>query len=667
MGFLDKFFGSKPKSKVSSGSRASAPRSGGNAGGNTGNAARSNRSGNSGNNGHLVDGARQKLMEANGGRAIDSGSEPEREIRSYGEVPKIVSTLSGGDQPMIKLDEHQRQHMVVIETVGKKAVIMCTRQYSMGGAHAINSAKGVLRATGFGVSTAIAVEDVIANIYRGATNKGAESDEMKVAQQNEYRREIRNWIEYGIGQRATDIHIETRGSHGQVRFRVDGELEAMRTDGRGEYPAKFLVQCMHMLYNMQLTKSGSQSMLQEEGFSYCMVPYSEIPGNAVKLRFQSLKGNEGPKVVARLLPVDESSKTLTFKQLGYYPTQEDQWKRAMETPSGMVLIAGITGSGKSTTQKSFIELNPDAPKLAIFTVEDPVEYPIRYAHQIPIQRDLSDHSSSGKVFGEAVSSLMRADPDIAMLGEVRDRFSANAAQQMAETGHMALGTVHAHLLSGVVPRLTNPEIGMNREVLTVPNMLTLMVYQALVPILCPHCALTTEQALGLMDIRHVVDYLRQIGFPVEVLRWKNEEGCDHCNHRGTVGQTVVAEMMMPSDDWLKAIRNHDDSLAAEVYISDSDHDLTSMNTTGKTIFEHTLLKAMAGTTDVRQCMRFDNMQRYVQRRLRRMRQIQDVANQPAHMGAYAAVQADQAAQAHQHQQYAHQQQHQHGHGHAHQG
>ena len=592
-------------------------------------------------------GARQGAVAGARAQAVADARDGDesREILKYGDVPTIIAVLSSGDKPIITLDEGQKRNMVVIEGTGRRATILHTRSYA--NSSAVNSVRGSLRSDKYqSVDVCLASEDVITKVYNTALGKTAESDEMKLAQQNAYSREIRRWIEYGISQRATDIHIETSDSHGHVRFRVDGDLEAMRTPDRGENSAQFLIKCMSMLYNMQKRKSGSDSMFQEEGFTYCMVPYAEIPGNEVKLRFQGLKGERGPKVVARLLPVGESAKTLTFEQLGYESTQIEMWHRAMETPSGMVLIAGITGSGKSTTQKSFIELNPDAPKLAIFTIEDPVEYPIRYAHQIPIQRDLSNHAASGKAFGEATSSLMRADPDVAMLGEIRDKFSANAAQQLAETGHMALGTVHAHLLSGITPRLTNPEIGMNREVLTAPNMLTLMVYQALVPVLCGNCSFTTEQALASGEgIRHYVDYLRQLGIPLDTLRWKNPNGCSHCNGRGTTGQTVVAEMLMPSDDWLKAIRAHDDALANEVYISESDHDLASMNTKGKTVFEHTMLKALSGMVDVRQCSRFDNFQRYVQRRLRRLRQVQDVANVPSGLsaqqqGMYEAVLQD---------------------------
>ena len=334
----------------------------------------------------------------------------------------------------------------------------------------------------------------------------------------------------------------------------------------------------------------------------------------IRVVHQCIKASDGCQPVLRFLRVIESACSPSFEELGYETSQQDLWRMATNTPSGAVLIAGVTGSGKSTTQKTFIELNPNAPFSAIYTVEDPVEYPIKHAHQIPIQRGLSNPTESARMYAETISALVRADPDIVMLGEIRDRYSASAAQQMTETGHMALGTVHAHLLSGIVPRLVNPEIGMNREVLAAPNMLTLLVYQALVPRLCPHCAHDTEEAQDLFpDVAEVVRHIHALGLDASAFRWKRLGGCEHCGERGTVGQTVVAEMLMPDEDWLRPIRENRDADAVEVFRSRSDRDLTSSNMDGKTVFEHTLLKAYRGHVDARQCSRFDNFNRFVNR------------------------------------------------------
>jgi type II secretory ATPase GspE/PulE/Tfp pilus assembly ATPase PilB-like protein len=423
---------------------------------------------------------------------------------------------------------------------------------------------------------------------------------------------VYEWISYAVKNRATDIHLETRGSTGVVRFRVDGEMEHMRADHQGTYPAQFIVDCMASMFNNeQMAKSGSDTAFDRDEFLYCMVPYNEIPGHTLKLRYQSLKGNEGPKLVLRILHVDENQPTQTFEELGYAPSQVEMWEEAMDTPSGLIAIAGVTSSGKSTTMKCFIELNPHTPHSNILTIEDPVEYPIRGAHQVPVQRDLANPGESAKRFTEALASFMRSDPDGVMMGEIRDRFSANAAQQLAETGHMALGTVHAHLLSGIVPRMVNPEIGMTRQILTAPNMVTLLAYQALVAKLCPKCAMTTDEASYDSRVGKIAENVEKLGLQSSRLRWKRIGGCDHCNGRGTFGQTVVAEMLMPDEEWLRQVREGNDGEAVAVYRSRSDRNLMSPNMNGKTVFEHTLYKALHGLVDARQCSAFDTWHRFM--------------------------------------------------------
>lgn len=531
---------------------------------------------------------------------------------TFGDVPKF-QRLFGDDQCAVcKVPENDRKSLAIMEQPGRRVQLVVASDEKVASA-VVEYVRGALRTANYEVlPLATAPATVIAQIYLASSN--SESGGGKTS--NTYMQTVRQWIEYAVANRATDIHLETKGSGGIVRMRIDGELEAIRNDVKGVYPAAEIERCMASLFNNeQLRRSGSDSLFDATRNLYCMVPYTEIPGHSLRIRYQSLKGNEGPKAILRLLPVNETARTLTFEELGYAPSHVELWKTAMNTPSGAVLTSGVTGSGKSTTQKSFIELNPAAPTSAVFTVEDPVEYPIRYAHQIPVQRDLANPAESARIFAETIAALMRSDPDMVMLGEIRDRFSAMAMQQFVESGHMALGTVHAHLLSGIVPRLVNPEIGLNRDVLTAPNMLTLLVYQALVPVLCPACAMTTREALGadVEEIAAVVNKVAELGVPTDQLRWKRKDGCVHCRGRGTVGQTVVAEMLMPDEDWLRPIRESRDVDAVEVYRGYSDGDLTSPDMSGKTVFEHTLYKAICGTVDARQCSRFDNFARFAGR------------------------------------------------------
>lgn len=529
---------------------------------------------------------------------------------SFADIPKFLSNLTDGESPVFKLSAQDRQSLVVLELTGRKVQIISSSEKTVEST-LLESVRGAFRSENYTIMPLkTAPNELIAEIYRSAITSGVASNG-KTA--NQFKDACRLWVEYALENDATDIHLETHGSSGAVRFRIHGEIEDMRADNQGRYTSTFVTSCMGTLYNqMQQKKSSAGSQFEVDKNLYCMIPYTDIPGHTLKLRYQSIKGNEGPKVVLRLLHINENQETKGFQELGYAQSHQRLLDTAMGTPSGAVLIAGITGSGKSTTQKSFIELNPNAESSAIYTVEDPVEYPIKHSHQVPIQRDLSNPAESARLYNETISAMMRLDPDIGMLGEIRDRFSAMAIQQLIESGHMGLGTVHAHLLSGIVPRLTNPEIGMNREVLTSPNMLTLLVYQALVPKLCPVCALDSREAAKAFGaVAGVVDNLKALDLPPDSFRWRRIGGCGSCKQRGTVGLTVVAEMIMPDDDWLKLIRENRDTEAVQHYRSMSDGDLTSDNMDGKTAFEHVLYKAHLGLVDARQCSRFDVWDRYL--------------------------------------------------------
>lgn len=533
-------------------------------------------------------------------------------IKAFGDVPKYLRVVTEGDRPLYKITAQQSALIAALEVTNGHILTLVAEDAGDVGS-LVESMRGAFIQADFKVlpvrrASASVIREIYQAAQAGKTPDGARSS-------NAYLFEVDNLVSYAVAHRATDIHIETHGSRGTVRFRVDGEIESMRAEHKGTYAAAYLENCMYSLYNLaQQKNSGSDSAFDPGENMYCMVPITGPSGSAFKLRFQSLMGNDGPKVVLRLLCINDGAPSLSFEALGYAASQVKLWRQAMDTPSGACFIAGMTNSGKSTTQKSFIELNPNAPHSSIYTIEDPVEYPILHAHQIPLQRNIGNPTESARLYSEAVTALMRADPDIVMLGEIRDASSASAAQQLTETGHMALGTVHAHLLSGIVPRLVNPEIGMHREVLTAPNMLTLLVYQALVPVLCQHCALgTADLSEHMEDAHEVVRHLQSIGVPTDPLRWRDLKGCEHCNQRGTTGQTVVAEMLMPDEDWLRPIREGRDSDAMDVYRSKSDGDLTSQNMNGKTVFEHTLYKALQGQVDARQCSRFDNFARFVKR------------------------------------------------------
>lgn len=437
------------------------------------------------------------------------------------------------------------------------------------------------------------------------------------------------WMETAVREGATDLHVRVVGNgRALVQIRVDGELENLRDERGGVYTETEAIESMAWPFNSASAKgSNSSAQWDDKTDLYCMTEPRVVGDKQISLRYQSLRGYAGPKVVARLLNVDTNAPTLSYQQLGYAESQRALLADVAKTQSGFVLFSGVTGSGKTTTQKSFVETHPGNGKLAIYSIEDPVEYPMRGVHQITMQRDVANKARSLQLYNEVAADLMRSDPDIAIIGEIRDSATASAGQQLVETGHMALGTVHAHLLPGIIPRLSNSEIGMSRDVLTNPNILALLAYQALVPNLCRHCCLTAEAAIdaaqeaagavdndGLGEASHIREIVKLIverfEQPVDRLRFKNNLGCEHCRHRGTSGLSVVAEMIIPDRTWLEFTRHGKDYEAMVHYRQSSDKRFDSKNMTGKTVFEHTLYKALLGQVDPRNCERFDSFKRF---------------------------------------------------------
>lgn len=536
-------------------------------------------------------------------------------------VPAHTAVISAGDsRSVMKLPREMEKYLCALELGSRRAMIL----YSSTGPIELRTHLQTLRTKLIGAGYTLdraaerqATTEVIQLVVENynARQAGAEGRRSSVSP-SRAKQLFEGWVEYAARNGATDIHVEIRQSQAHVYVRIHGELELIKDEHEGVYTALMAESAVGWAYNNASgTGTNSESQFGAGDNAYCMITPRAIGTQQIALRYQSLRGQHGPKVVCRLLNVDLEQPTRSYEELGYAPSQCDMLRHASNIPAGFLLFAGITGSGKTTLLKSFIETHPQNGHAAFYSIEDPVEYPLKGVHQINLQRDLIDKAASAAKYAEVVAGLMRSDPDGVLMGEIRDPASAISGQQIVETGHMAAGTVHAHLISSIIPRLTNDEIGMSRQTLTNPNMLTLLCYQALVPVLCPHCKLrATTLPKTDREYGHAVFVVSTIQsrFKLDISRFylRNSAGCDHCSGRGTVGLTVVAEMLMPDRKWLQLTRESQDYEAVLHYRSFSNKDFESPDMTGKTVFEHALFKALQGEIDPRQCERFDSFRRF---------------------------------------------------------
>jgi type II secretory ATPase GspE/PulE/Tfp pilus assembly ATPase PilB-like protein len=511
-------------------------------------------------------------------------------------VDAIYQLPAGIHEKLLAIDCGARQARIVRATMSEaeKTSLDAT----------LKAVKGALRARNYTIVEELVAEPhVLREILRNAGTSGKGG--VKGGPMQLFER----WIAIAVPTGATDLHVEIRGNTALVRIRVDGRIEPLPDGQGGRYSKKDAVDAIAAGYN-STRKGNNVSQYATDQFVDCMIDL-DLPGAAGQLRYQNIKGRLGPKAVIRILRTGDDSR-IDFGNAGYAPSHLRLLRLAGRAGKGIVLLSGVTSSGKSTSLKTFIETLPGLEYKAIYTVEDPIEYEIAGAHQIEVLRDIANDEETRRRYAEVMRALMRSDPDGVMLGEIRDKLTALFALQIAETGHLAMGTVHAHLISNIIPRLTNDQIGISRQALTGPNIINLLVYQALVPKLCRSCALPTAEALRVdADAREIEDVLRRrFRIRTSGLRWTRAGGCPACAGRGTRGKTIVAEMLQPDRAWLRHVRNNDDDAALQHYRSSSDRRFDSPDMTGKTVFEHALYKALQGEIDVRNCEEFDGFERF---------------------------------------------------------
>jgi type IV pilus assembly protein PilB len=331
-----------------------------------------------------------------------------------------------------------------------------------------------------------------------------------------------NYLIYSAVQdAASDIHIEPGNHRLRVRYRVDGKLFEKLSPPYQMHAA--ITSRIKIMSNLDI----SERRLPQDGDIHAV-----MEGRPIDLRVATIPGKYGEKVVIRI--IDHRNSIVSLDKLGFSPQMLEAWKHVIEQPNGVVLVTGPTGSGKSTTLYSVLNLlNSD--ELNISTVEDPIEATIGGIHQSQV------NERAGYTFANALRALLRQDPDILMVGEVRDAETAHIVTQAALTGHLAFSTLHTNDAPSAVTRLIN--IGI--EPYLVAATLRGVLGQRLVRKICPHCKRSYEPETV---IREAVELYCG---PVEVLY--HGEGCARCRGTGFAGRIGIFELLVPEEELLAAI------------------------------------------------------------------------------------------------------------------
>ena len=322
---------------------------------------------------------------------------------------------------------------------------------------------------------------------------------------------------------ASDIHIEPDRKGTRIRYRIDGVLRDLMKPPAGMHAA--VISRVKVIGRMDI----AEKRLPQEGRVRIMAE-----GRDVDLRVSSMPTLLGEKLVIRVL--DKANLRVRLEDLGFRPEAMEAFGRMLHQPHGLVLVTGPTGSGKTTTLYSALDLLR-SPELNMVTIEDPVEYQLDLVNQVQVQE------SVGMTFAKALRSMLRQDPDVIMVGEVRDEETAHVAVQAALTGHLVLATLHTNYAPGAVARL----LDMNIEPYLLSSALNGVVAQRLARMVCSECATKYCPTEGT---------LRDAGMAADAANvFRKGTGCERCHNSGYHGRVGVYEVMEINAD-LRRLVHH---------------------------------------------------------------------------------------------------------------
>lgn len=402
-------------------------------------------------------------------------------------------------------------------------------------------------------------------------------------------------LSYALSEGISDVHIEVRPNGGLIRMRKNGEMIIYNKESRLSYAdANNLCSVIYNVLASTKAVSFDPRDCQQAAVNYV------IDEQELKLRYQSVPAYpDGYDVILRVLPIGRSEEFTPLQKLGYSDQQVDDLLNIASRPVGSLVIAGVTGSGKSTTLKNLLMyINASSGyRLKIYSIEDPPEYNIARITQIPVVIGKDFDPTKMSPFEKPIKACMRGDPDIIMIGEVRDKITGDLTKKAVQSGHQVLTTVHATSALGIIDRFQ--DFGLSKSVLGSPDFLTGLLYQKLLPTFCNHCCIDLHDAIQneyateadkavferMMSVMDVTEFK---------IKTRNHDGCEYCNFTGISGRSVCAEVIMLDLEMIQLIGEGKSIELMKYWRETSDGNPASSNFTGKTCMEHGFQKVLSG-------------------------------------------------------------------------
>ena len=377
-------------------------------------------------------------------------------------------------------------------------------------------------------------------------------------------------IARAVESRASDIHIEPFENRLKVRYRVDGVLREV------ESPPSRLSAAVISRIKIMAKLNIAERRLPQDGRIQL-----RAQGKEIDLRVSTVPTLWGESVVMRIL--DKASVVLDFETLGFSPHTLKRFLNVLSMPHGIIVVTGPTGSGKTTTLYTALQ-TLNTPERKILTVEDPVEYQLEGINQIQVKAQIN------LTFANALRSIVRQDPDVIMIGEMRDLETAAIAVQSALTGHLVLSTLHTNDAAGGVTRLL--DMGVDDYLLT--STINGILAQRLVRLLCPQCR---QPAPALPELVEELR-LRRYSDSGEIVLYK-AVGCEQCGGTGYRGRAAIMEFLTMSDPLRRLVLKHADATVLQDQAQQEGME---------TLYEDGLRKAVAGMTTIEEVLRVTTQQ-----------------------------------------------------------